>query len=160
MIQTKLRMAVTALAATLLVFASAAMAHGAQESVTVSTTTSEPYGTYLVDANGTSLYLFTGDVQGKKSTCYGACAQAWPPLLVEGELHASGQAKSKLLGTIERKNGKTQVTYNGWPLYYFVQDQEPGDTQGQDVHGFGAEWYLVSPEGTIVHAEHEAESGH
>lgn len=121
--------------------------------VTVATTKQEPYGVYLVDAAGKSLYLFKADAQGEGSTCYDACAEIWPPLLTVGKPDASGQARADLLGTIERKNGATQVTYNGWPLYYFAQDNEPGDTQGQDVHGFGAEWYLVAPDGTVVHAE-------
>jgi predicted lipoprotein with Yx(FWY)xxD motif len=40
-----------------------------------------------------------------------------------------------------------QVVYNQHPLYYFVKDQGPGQTAGQDVHGFGGEWYLLTPEG-------------
>ena len=46
-----------------------------------------------------------------------------------------------------------QVTYNGWPLYYFIKDKAPGDTMGQDVKGFGAEWYLVMPSGKEVHSK-------
>ncbi|HET7369745.1 MAG TPA: hypothetical protein VFK45_02780 [Gammaproteobacteria bacterium] len=46
-----------------------------------------------------------------------------------------------------------QVTYNGWPLYYYAGDKKPGDTRGQDKKGFGAEWYLISPEGHIIRAE-------
>ena len=38
-----------------------------------------------------------------------------------------------------------QVTYNGHPLYYYAADQKPGDTSGQNVDGFGAEWYVLSP---------------
>ena len=59
-----------------------------------------------------------------------------------------------MLGTVERRDGSLQVTYNGWPLYYFVKDGKPGDTIGQDMEGFGGEWYLVSPDGDHVeHAE-------
>lgn len=54
------------------------------------------------------------------------------------------------LSTTKRKDGSTQVTYNGWPLYYFAKDQTPGEITGQDVEGFGAEWYLVSPDGEKV----------
>lgn len=125
----------------------------AVDKATVSTAEQQPYGAYLVDSAGWSLYLFKADVQGKKSTCYNACAQVWPPLLTEGEPQVSQEAKEALLGTIERKNGSTQVTYNGWPLYYFAKDDEPGETKGQDIAGFGAEWYLVTPQGKPAHEE-------
>lgn len=113
---------------------------------------SDQYGAYLTDADGRALYLFTADQQGKgdakaTSNCSDACATAWPPLLTDGQPKAGDKVQSDLLGTIERQDGSTQVTYNGWPLYYFARDQGPGETAGQDVHGFGGEWYLVTPEG-------------
>ena len=61
--------------------------------------------------------------------------------------------RAQLLGTVERRDGAKQVTYNGWPLYYYARDQNPGDTNGQDVEGFGAEWYLVTPDGNPVRNE-------
>ncbi|MDZ7811542.1 MAG: hypothetical protein U5L11_17650 [Arhodomonas sp.] len=66
------------------------------------------------------------------------------PVMAKGELDPA------LLGAIKRKDGSRQVTYNGWPLYHFVKDQDSGDTSGQDVEGFGAEWYLVAPSGAKV----------
>lgn len=119
----------------------------------VATAEQAPYGAYLVDSAGWSVYLFKPDAGAKGSTCYGACAKVWPPVLTDGEPMVSGIAKAELLGTIERKNGATQVTYNGWPLYYFAKDDEPGDTTGQDVPGFGGEWYLLTPQGKPVHVE-------
>lgn len=103
-------------------------------------------GRFLTDADGMSLYLFDAD-SGNTSTCYDACAAAWPPLLTQGAPTAGGQAAAAMLSTTERKDGSTQVTYNGRPLYYFARDQAPGDINGQDVEGFGAEWYLVAPDG-------------
>jgi len=55
-----------------------------------------------------------------------------------------------LLGTSKRADGTTQVTYKGHPLYYFVQDKKAGDTKGQDIDGFGAAWYVVSPAGKKI----------
>ncbi len=128
------------------------------EAATVTVAKKEPYGAYLVDAAGKSLYLFKADIQGEKSTCYGACAGVWPPLLTQGKPQVSGKADKALLGTIERKDGSMQVTYNGWPLYYFLKDIEPGYAKGQGVKGFGANWYLVTPAGEPVHVEeHEEE---
>ena len=106
-------------------------------------------GTYLVDGKGRTLYLFEKD-RTKKSTCADACAVAWPPLKTKGRPKAAGAAKASLLGTSKRADGTTQVTYRGHPLYYFVQDKKAGDTKGQNVDGFGAEWYVVSPAGKKI----------
>ena len=112
----------------------------------------ETYGSYLVDAEGKALYLFMADTDGT-STCNGDCAGAWPPLTTEGEPTAGDGAEASMLGTTEREDGTMQVTYNGQPLYYFVRDESAGDTNGQAVEGFGAEWYLVSPSGEQVEGE-------
>lgn len=114
---------------------------------------SEKYGAYLADGEKRTLYMFTADKQGKEgaeaeSSCYDACAKAWPPLLAQDMPELGGELEKSLVGTIERKDGKMQVTYGGWPLYYFVKDKEPGSVAGQDVHGFDGEWYLVSPDGS------------
>jgi len=121
-----------------------APAAGAQDALAQVTTS--PDGKFLADAEGMSLYLFEADTENT-STCYDDCAAAWPPLLTEGQPTAAGEVDAAKLSMTERKDGATQVTYDGWPLYYFAKDQAPGDTKGQDVEGFGAEWYLVSPEG-------------
>jgi predicted lipoprotein with Yx(FWY)xxD motif len=112
----------------------------------------EPFGEYLTDAEGMSLYLFEADEQ-LNSTCYDACAQAWPPLFTEGEPTAGEGVDQGMLAAFERTDGSTQVAYNGRPLYYFARDESAGDTKGQDIEGFGAEWYLVSPEGEKVEEE-------
>lgn len=126
----------------------------AQEGARVEVSQQEPYGEYLTDAEGMSLYLFEADSEGT-STCYDSCAEAWPPLLTEAEPVAGEGVDETLLGTIERDDGTTQITYNDWPLYYFVRDEQPGDTAGHEVEGFGAPWYLVSPDGQAIEAEEE-----
>lgn len=100
-------------------------------------------GTILVDGKGMTLYMFQKD-KGGKSSCDGACAAAWPPLLTGGKAMPGSGVKASLLGTTQRSDGSTQVTYNNWPLYYFVKDKAPGDTAGQNVDAFGAEWYVLS----------------
>lgn len=115
------------------------------ESATVAVAQSQ-YGTVLVDGAGRALYLFTPDEQDT-STCYGTCAQERPPLLTQQDPRAAGAAKPELLDTITRENGKTQVTYAGHPLYYYQPDQGLGNFTGQDLHGFGGQWYLVTPAG-------------
>jgi predicted lipoprotein with Yx(FWY)xxD motif len=103
-------------------------------------------GTILVDSSGRTLYDFHKD-QGTTSSCYGACAGAWPPLLTEGEPEAEGGAGAAKLGTTKRKDGTTQVTYAGHPLYTYVGDQGPGEANGNDIDQFGAEWYALQPSG-------------
>jgi predicted lipoprotein with Yx(FWY)xxD motif len=119
---------------------------------------SAKYGQYLVDGDGRSLYLFTADRQGQgseaaRSTCYDACATAWPPLTAKSVPEARGAVDQGLLSTIERGGGETQVTHNGWPLYYWVGDKGQGQATGQDVKQFGGEWYLVTPSGHEAHAQ-------
>jgi predicted lipoprotein with Yx(FWY)xxD motif len=103
-------------------------------------------GQILVGANGKTLYLFEADTS-TKSTCSGACAQAWPPLTTTGAPRAAGGGSASLLGTTARTDGTTQVTYNGHPLYYFVSDTKPGDTNGEGSTAFGAGWDVLSPAG-------------
>lgn len=108
------------------------------------------FGLILTDRRGNTLYAFLPDEQGP-STCYDDCAANWPPLMAQGELEVSGNDEDptddSLLGTARRDDGGRQVTYNGWPLYFFAGDEGPGDTNGQ---GVGDVWYVVSPEGEPI----------
>ena len=117
---------------------------------------SETLGEYVSLDDGTPVYLFTSDVQGEASACYDDCADAWPPVM--GSATAGANLDSRLLGTITRDDGGQQVTYNGWPLYRFARDTGTEPT-GQDMSGFGGEWYLVTPGGAEVHAESGNETG-
>ncbi|MBI2887298.1 MAG: LPXTG cell wall anchor domain-containing protein [Chloroflexi bacterium] len=114
----------------------------------VSVRASAEFGNILTDASGRTLYLFTRD-EKNKTNCADRCAQIWPPLLTAGAPTASGSATASLLGFIMREEGSTQVTYNGWPLYYYAPDDKPGDTKGQNVGGV---WYVLSPAGEGVRA--------
>jgi len=98
-------------------------------------------GSILVDGDGNTLYLFTPDNQGE-SVCYDQCEAAWPPLV--DDFTAGDGIDAALLGTAPRTDGTDQVTYNGWPLYYFANDAAPGDVNGQGVNDV---WYILSPEG-------------
>jgi predicted lipoprotein with Yx(FWY)xxD motif len=106
-------------------------------------------GSILVDGRGRTLYLFEKD-KGGKSACSGQCARSWPPLLTSGKPLGKAGVKASLLGTIRRANGRLQVTYNRHPLYTFVEDARKGQTTGEGVEAFGAEWYVVSAAGAKV----------
>lgn len=112
-------------------------------------TTSGKDGTYLTGAGGRALYLWVADAKGM-SSCSGACAKGWPPLISSGKPAASGSVKASQLSTIKRSDGSQQVTYYGHPLYYFEGDPKSGTTTGQGSDAFGAKWWLVSPAGAAI----------
>lgn len=110
---------------------------------------SSSLGRILVDGRGHTLYLFAKDTRGR-SSCAGACAAAWPPLIASGKPLAAAGAKASLLGTTRRADGRLQVTYGHHPLYLFVNDAKKGETNGQAVDAFGAEWYALTPAGARI----------
>ncbi len=119
------------------------------EAVPISLGEASGVGKVLVDSEGMTLYYFQKDQKGSgKSKCEGACAEAWPPLTTEGEPEAMTGVKASMLGTIERSDGTTQVTYAGWPLYTFVEDKKPGEDNGTDSKAFGASWYPLHADGS------------
>jgi len=128
--------------------AAAAPASSAASSTVITTKTSSG-GSYLTNSAGRAIYLFMADSTGK-STCDGACASAWPPVIASGQPTAAGGAQASDLSTITRSDGTKQVTYDGHPLYYFVGDTGPGTVKGQGVDGFGAKWWLVAPSGSSI----------
>ena len=121
----------------------------AAPAATVSVATNAALGKILVDGSGRTLYLFEAD-KGTASTCYGACAAYWPPLLTGTAPQAGAGVNPSLLATTRRTDGTTEVTYGGHPLYYVVTDHNPGDATGQGVNNFGAPWDVVGPDGNQV----------
>jgi predicted lipoprotein with Yx(FWY)xxD motif len=103
-------------------------------------------GMVLVDSKGFVLYDFHKD-KGTKPSCYGACAENWPPVLTEGAPDAGNGAKASMLGTTMRTDGTEQATYAGHPLYTFVGDKKPGEANGNDITAFGGEWYALMANG-------------
>jgi predicted lipoprotein with Yx(FWY)xxD motif len=105
-------------------------------------------GSFLTDGKGRTLYLFTRD-SGATSACSGGCTSVWPPVTSATAVQVGTDATASLLGTTSGA-GATQVTYNGHPLYYYVGDANPGDTNGEQLDQFGGLWYAVSPSGMQV----------
>ena len=106
-------------------------------------------GSVLVDAKGRTLYLFEA-VKGPMSACSGACASIWPPLTTSGKPSAGAGVTASKLGTTKRSDGATEVTYNGHPLYTYAGDSAPGQTSGQGLDDYGAEWYALSAGGDKI----------
>ena len=107
------------------------------------------YGRVLFDGKNRVLYGFTRDRRGGPSRCYGACAAAWPVYFSKGSLRAGRGVKQALLGTVRRRDGRRQVTYNGWPLYYYAHEG-PGEVTCQNVREFRGLWLVVSANGRLV----------
>jgi predicted lipoprotein with Yx(FWY)xxD motif len=109
---------------------------------------SSQFGRILADGRGQAVYFF--DKEGtSKSRCYGACAEAWPPVLTRGAPRSGSGARGRLLGTTRRRDGKRQVTYRGRPLYYYVDDS-PGRVLCHNVEEFGGLWLVVRANGMPV----------
>ncbi|MCE7482745.1 hypothetical protein AB0301_09995 [Microbacterium profundi] len=101
-------------------------------------------GEIVVDAEGMTVYMFDSDTQGAgESTCEGQCATNWPAVTTDGD-PVAGDGVTGELGTITGVDGATQVTLNGWPLYYFAGDSAAGDVAGQGVNDV---WWVLSPAG-------------
>jgi predicted lipoprotein with Yx(FWY)xxD motif len=115
-------------------------------SIKISTANS-PVGTYLVGPSGRTLYLWAAD-SGGKSSCAGACAQVWTPLIGTGSAATGVNAAD--LSTTTRSNGQKQITYNGHPLYYYTADTGPRMAHGQGSNSFGAKWWVVAPSGVGI----------
>jgi predicted lipoprotein with Yx(FWY)xxD motif len=111
-------------------------------------------GKVLVDSHGMTLYVFQGDNpllyqlhQDPAPSCYGFCAEFWPPLLATRAPEGRGGVDGRMLGTVSRAGGTRQVTYDGHPLYRCSEDLRPGEANGDDVEMFDDGWYAVGPDG-------------
>jgi|GEM_PF-2612485 len=136
----------------------------AQDGASVSVSDTSELGSFLTDAEGRTLYLFVDDAQAvgdlepmssgvrpEAAQCLDDCLVNWPPFLAQDgavtiATDAEGQVDTELLYVAD-VDGRQQVVYNGWPLYYFAADTQPGDTAGQ---GVGDRWFVVSPEGEMI----------
>ena len=103
------------------------------------------FGTMLFDSNRQAIYVFERDPDGR-SVCYGECAKAWPPVFTEDEPVAGKGVKARLLGTVERRDGRLQVAYAGKPLYYYAHEG-PGEVLCHNVRLNGGYWWVVGRDG-------------
>jgi predicted lipoprotein with Yx(FWY)xxD motif len=99
-------------------------------------TASSSLGNILVDDKGMTLYVWDNDTTAGKSSCTGACEQAWPPLTVTGTPTYGTGLNASMFTTITRDDGSMQIAVNGHPLYRWMGDAKAGDTTGQGVNGF------------------------
>jgi predicted lipoprotein with Yx(FWY)xxD motif len=100
----------------------------------------------LVDDKGMTLYVWDNDKTAGEASCKGACAQAWPPLVVEGTpTYGTGLDAAKF-SVVKGPNGEKQLAVNGKPLYLWAADKKAGDATGDGVNGF----YVVAANGDKI----------
>lgn len=108
------------------------------------------WGEVVTDQAGRSLYVFTlNDAGANVGACEEKCLDAWPPLIVKEEPAAGKMVEADRISTIVRPDGRRQVAYDGWPLFYYHKD-EGNDTYGQDIRDFGGSWDMIAPDGTVA----------
>lgn len=123
---------------------------------TIDTDVHPELGEIVVDTEGWVLYMFDQDEQGAgESACYGDCADAWPPLIVDDEPTGSDAITAELT-TFERDDGSLQVALDGWPLYYYIGDENPGEANGQGVNDV---WWVLRGDGSVVTDEDDDDNG-
>lgn len=101
-------------------------------------------GKVITDANGLTLYEYADDTATQEA-CQGDCLDEWP--VFEGKPTAGSGADASLIGTLERDDGTIQATYGGHPLYYYEDDSEAGDVNGQGEDNI---WWAIDAKGAPV----------
>ena len=109
------------------------------------TTGDSEFGSMLFNDKTQAIYIWELE-ESTKAECYGDCAEAWPPVLTDGAPRAAGSVKKDLLGTTQRTDGKTQVTYNGHPLYYYAHEKA-GEVKCHNIRTHGGLWWVIQPSG-------------
>jgi predicted lipoprotein with Yx(FWY)xxD motif len=133
----------------------------AQPAPSLTLATHPTLGPYVADPAGMSLYLLRDRSEGRDDrgggrddeqpgVCDGECLAVWPPYVLSGTPTVGPGLDQALVDIITRADGLVQITYGGWPLYYYSADAAPGDVLGHDVDDAWGDWYLVSPEGEDV----------
>lgn len=104
-------------------------------------------GRIIVDGSGRTVYTFTPDETAGKPTCYGQCADAWPPVTTtDGVTTGTGIPKAWIT-TVKRTDGTTQVKVKEYTLYRFSGDKAAGDTNGQRLMG---KWFVIGADGETI----------
>ena len=133
-------------------------AGGSGGAATIDVADNPDLGQILTDADGNTVYLFEKDEDGT-SNCSGECATEWPPVTTSGSAKAGDGADQSLISTTKRDDGSMQVTYDGHPLYLYAGDTNPGDTTGNGLELYGAEWYAITPDGSNAEGSGDSGSG-
>lgn len=110
-----------------------------------------PAGPILATGNGDTLYDFVPDTPRTSACTNDGCVFQWPPLILTGTISVGPGVNRKLVGTLKRPDGSTQLSYGGHPLYTYNLDVKPGMVTGQAIDQDGGPWYVLTPAGEEIH---------
>lgn len=102
-------------------------------------------GEFFTDGKGMTLYLFNKDT-ADKSVCVGQCLSYWPIFYGGADLVIPGSLNKADFGETTTPDGQKITTYQGWPLYYYIGDKNPGDTLGENVNKV---WFVMKPKYSV-----------
>lgn len=138
-VRSAVRIALPAAAAVALLLPAAASAGQATKVVAKQAQNATLGKTVLTTTKGRTLYSLSAETKGR-FICTATCLSTWHPLVIRAGTKPKGPVK---LGTIERPEGKTQVTYKGLPLYSFAGDAKAGDANGEGIKDVGT-WHAAA----------------
>ena len=106
--------------------------------------TVKAYAGILANSKHHALYLLSNEA-GAKIHCKSSCLNYWPPLLVKKSITnlSIGSGVAGHIGFVKRSATMKQVTFNGYPIYFFSGDGGPNQVNGQGIVADGGTWYLV-----------------
>ena len=128
----------------------------------IQTLDNNEFGYILSNQNYQSIYFFAGDVSGNQSNCNGDCAYTWPPVIGDPyDLALDANLSAADFGTTTREDGQKQLTFKGWPLYYFAPDgdgvlEAPNQVLGD---GRGGVFHVAKPDYTVLLAKQPVTEG-
>ncbi|MFI5863811.1 SCO0930 family lipoprotein [Streptomyces sp. NPDC051546] len=129
--------------------ADAGKADAGKEAAPLSVVDDAKLGKLLVDGQGRTLYRFGKDsAWPMEFGCLAACLNTWKPAAPVAAEKAVG-IPARLVGSVERPDGTSQLTIDCWPVYLFTGDTAPGQTNGQGLQGL---WFAVNDAGKKIPA--------
>jgi predicted lipoprotein with Yx(FWY)xxD motif len=137
-----IRVGSVVLAAALLAAGIAALANGGGDATRapVIKLRDSRFGPILATRGHKALYYWNVEKRDFRIHCTGACARAWPPLIVgsRGAVPRRIAGIRGVFGVIRRPDGRLQVTHNRLPIYSYAHEG-PNQVLCNNVDG----WFVV-----------------
>lgn len=137
--RTWLRLATAGLSAASVLAVAAPVAPGAPARPPVIKQKAAGFGNVLATRGHRALYFWNAE-RDFRVRCTGACAKAWPPLIVRTRAAVPRRIAGirGTFGVVRRPDGKLQVTHNRRPIYTYA-DERPYQVLCDNVDG----WFVV-----------------